>query len=59
MANENKDTEKPKLDETIPGGLYIVDGYVRNAEGEIVKGYSVSKDGKSIEGEAKTKPETK
>jgi len=42
------DQPATKQDETIPGGLYISGDRVVNAEGKEVKGWSVSKDGKSM-----------
>lgn len=33
--------EERKLDETVPGGIYIVGDRVVNANGEIVPGYEI------------------
>jgi len=40
--------EERKLDETIEGGLYIVNKQVVDANGKPVKGYAVSKDGNLV-----------
>lgn len=45
---EVEDAEQVKSDETVPGGMYIVDGYVRNADGELIKGATVNKKGAII-----------
>jgi hypothetical protein len=46
-----------KLDETVPGGRYIVGDQVVNAEGEVIEGLAVSKSGEIVEGKAKADKE--
>lgn len=47
-TQETAEQPARKHDETVPGGLYISGDRVINAEGQEVKGWTVSKDGKSM-----------
>lgn len=43
--NGGQGRDVPAGSETIPGGAYVVDGVVRNANGEELKDYKVGPDG--------------
>jgi hypothetical protein len=56
MAEE----QEKRPDQTIPGGIYIVDGIVKDANGKPREGWTVDKNGKAVPPKlapAKEKPE--
>ena len=47
MANDNQQNQQ-QLDETVPGGVYVKDGQVVDAEGKPKQGWTVDADGAAV-----------